>query len=529
MKKLNFTIFACLLAATLFQSGCLDVPNDIILPQWDVNLNIPFVNREYTLNDIITSKKFISVDPDPAADSIYLIESDKYKLTTGVADFIKVVNRSSLLNNTVPASNNSSTELFLKFPEDAELISAEFSKGSFDFSFRNPSPVDVSFNLTVPGIHKPDGSILIIQSTIAANGRDSIHYSFAGHTYQIPQDQPADKKNSLKIIIALTASVTTGVFAQFDFYSSDFFFISATGNLPPKALERRTDSFNLNIEDVADYRDKVLLKTGTLTFSAQYKSPASNPFGISIQNVKIIGKRKDGSTILLKDSTNSSNLNFKFTNGFFTSSFSENNSNVRDFIAFLPDSVLLSAEYLMNPDNKTGTVTIQDSVIFETIFKSKSVFALKKSSIQDTSTSDLESLSGDDRDRIRDASNAQLTVEVENGVPLTGWLKIDLYDKQFNFLTTVTNNVNGTDSVKFLAADVDPNGEVAKSVKTLNVIELDSAQVFQVSKAYNAVFHISLRTKDAFKSPPVPVAVRAKDKIKIRAFGTVKYRINSDN
>ena len=51
MKKfllVLLTAAAAYIAGAL--SGCTDFPSDLIMPKWDVDLNLPLYNQTYTLN-----------------------------------------------------------------------------------------------------------------------------------------------------------------------------------------------------------------------------------------------------------------------------------------------------------------------------------------------------------------------------------------------------------------------------------------------------------------------------------------------
>jgi hypothetical protein len=117
---------------------------------------------------------------------------------------------------------------------------------------------------------------------------------------------------------------------------------------------------------------------------------------------------------------------------------------------------------------------------------------------------------------------------IDNGIPLTAWLKIDVMDKDKNFLFTLTDNPEQGDSISFVGADVDQNGEVLTSyLNPPKSISLDESEVKLLSKAYFINYSVSFRTKDADLNPPQIVAIRPSDWIKLKAYGKIKYRVNS--
>ena len=529
MKKISLILFIA--AAAYFAaavSGCTDFPKDLIMPKWDVDLNLPLYNRTYTLNDILKPEKqdYISVDTNASGQTFYLLKSGKYSQSVGISNFIRVTKASVSRNNVIPASNFSPTVLFIEFPEGAQLDSADFISGSFGYNIKNNSVSGVNLTITIPGILQPGGVPFSFNSYIPGLQTDTTKFEFAGDKYVLPSDQPPVFKNSMELVIQVTSQQPIGASVTADFYQSDFLFSSVSGYLPTKSLGNKTETFSLNIGDAADYRGKTFLKNATMNLSADYLSPVNNPFDIEVKNLNIIGKRNDGSEITLKDSTGNPNLTFKFQNGKFNRSFTEKNSNITQFIDFLPDNVVLNAEYVMNPDGRKGTATIHDSVRFAAQFSTESYMALKKSTIEDTSEVNFSS---NDSSSISDAKSATITLEVNNGIPLTTWIKASFTDQFYRPLFTLTNNLDGSDSLYIPGANVDANGNVTSPLLTSNQVTLTQEQFNYLAQAKYMIVSVSVRTKDAYNNPPPIVAISPGDSISIRAYGGINYTVNPQN
>ena len=459
-KRYSFFLPIIIILLSLFRYGCVDIPSDIIAPQWDVDLNLPIINRSYTLDDIIKDQEYISVSGTTPENSIYILQSDDYNQSVGISQFIKVTQGTNSRNNIIPADNNGSNTIYLTFPEGAKIDSATFQSGTFSYNISNPSLVPVNVTLTVPGIIKNDGNPFSISKSIPSKGQDSVTVDFSSYKYRLPAAQPPFLKNSLMIILDVKATVTTGTNIIASFYSSDFLFKTVTGYIPKKSLGEQTESFSIDLGSAKDYRGKAFLRDASLDLDANYSSPYPNPFDIEVKNLNIIGERSDGTQFYLKDSTGNQNLTFLFTNGDYHKTFSKTGSNINSFMSFLPDKILLKAEYIMNPNNTTGSATDKDSVKFKASFSSTSFMALKKSSITDTTSIDL---SNDDRDNIRKGRAANLNIDVENGIPLTAWINVVVTDQNYNPLFSVQNTTTGNDSLYFLGADVGANGEVTSA------------------------------------------------------------------
>jgi len=518
----NYYILLFSALITMWIGGCVDLPTNLKAPQWDVDLNVPLVNRSYTLTDIIKKQNYISIQGTSSADSIYVIQSDNYSQSTGVANFIQVTTESSSLNNPVPVSNliDTSITIFLPIPEGAILENASFKDGTLKFHVNNPTSAPANINITIPGIVK-NNQPLRIPIAAAPGDNAPIVQSLAGYDYILPQNQQSSNQDKIQMIVE--TSYPNGsilAFLSMDFYSSDFYFNYVTGYLPSKSLGTKSNSFSLNIGQAENYRDKVMLKAGTLNLNIDYVSANSNPFGFELTNVNIIGQREDGSQIYLKDSTGSQNLTIKLTNGHYVKSFTQNNSNINEFISFIPNNVILNSDYIMNPDGTVGTVSAQDSVKFSASFSTTSALAFQKSVITDTASTNI---SDKDSKKISDAQSAYITLSVQNGIPLDTWLTIKFVDSNYVPLFTLKNSTSDT-ALSFSSAPVNANGEVTGLQTSTMTIQLDSTQTQLLSRAHYLIYSATVQTNSG-----AIVSIRPNDVLQVSAYGGVKYHVNTDD
>lgn len=116
--------------------SCFELPDELIAPQWQVDLNVPLLNKVYTLNDILKDDPHITIDTS-GGNSIYILQSETYKLSSGLAEFIQITTETTSQNNLIPASD--SVIVYIEFPEGAALDSAVFDEGYLSISVYNPS------------------------------------------------------------------------------------------------------------------------------------------------------------------------------------------------------------------------------------------------------------------------------------------------------------------------------------------------------------------------------------------------------
>jgi FtsP/CotA-like multicopper oxidase with cupredoxin domain len=306
-----------------------------------------------------------------------------------------------------------------------------------------------------------------------------------------------------------------------------------TGYLPTKSLGTHSSSFALSLGDVSKYRDKVVLKTGSLSLKGKYNSLTINPFIVGVNNLHLVGKRNDSQLTDTLEFSNPLSNSFTFdASGNYSTVYNESNSNITSFITFLPDSIFVSAEYIMNPDNNTAykTVRIDDTISFVAKFTSKSVLSIKQTTFTDTVNINIDQ---DKRNQIINGKGAQLTVDIQNAIPLNSWVKVILTDNAYHPLLingaafAVTKNNNGTDSVSIAGAQTDGNGNYLNYSASNTTITLDSVQIRQFAQnAQHAIVSITVETSH---SNNVPVIVHANDWIKLNVFGRVTYRVKKNN
>ena len=528
MRKLQMNLYFFVILIAVIIQGCVKLPSDVLMPQWDTDLNIPIATKSYTIDDIIKKANSSSYITKDTTDNIYLIKSDTYSQSIGISNFTKVSTANSLKNTPISANGSDSVELFLAFPENATLDSATFVSGSLKVIGRNPSPTATcTLTVRIPGIYKANGTQLVVKVPVDPNSTNTQLVDLTGAKYKEPASQslpPALNKGQLDIQ-AKASGTGTGL-VYFDTYVSDFVFSTVTGYLPPKKLGSQTTNFPLNIGDATKYRDKVFLKTATLTLQGKYKSPTANPFVVKIDTLIIQGVRNSGGATKNLSFNSMSVDSFRFdANGNFTQPFTESNSNISEFITFLPDVIKIYAAYSMNPDNSLSshTATSTDTVYFTTNFTSKSLLAILKNSFSDTLALDMDQNA---RDQIKKGQGVSATVQIQNAIALNSWVKVTLTDEHYNKLFVITKSTTGADSISFHGASVDANGNVTTPGFDTTTIALDSTQIkLLAERAHFAIISCTVATTGANNAA---VYVRPTDWIKLYVYGHVSYRVKGD-
>jgi hypothetical protein len=529
MLKSYLFIFVSITLLTVLFQGCVSLPSDVIMPQWDTDLNLPIATKIYSLNDIIKSPNYISIN---SQDSTYLISIDSLGQNVSISQFVQINTESS--SPTVPVFTNSTTQMaYVQFPDSAKLSRADISDGKFKMVTHNASLTDtVQLTLNFPGITKNGAPFPIIVTVPPNTVSKTQIFDFINCLYEQPANQDPSYDGQLWIEASATSSPGLHTIT-FEAFTSDFVFTSLTGYLPTKSLGVHGSSLSLNIGDASNYRGKVDLKTGSLSLTGKYHSLAINPFIVGVNNLHLVGKRNDSQETVTLEFSNPLSNSFKFdASGNYSTVYNENNSNITSFITFIPDSILVSAEYIMNPDNDKAykTVRSDDSISFMTKFTSKSILNIKQATFTDTVNIEIKQ---GDRDQILKGKGAQLTVNIENAIPLNSWIKVILTDINYHPILingtpfVITKNNNGTDSVSIAGSQTDINGNFLSSSPSTTTLTLDSVQIRQFAQnAQHAIVSVTVETSHINN---IPVVVRASDWIKLNVFGRVTYRIQENN
>jgi len=523
MKKiLKYSVL--LLFNILITHGCIDLPDDIIPPQWDVDLNVPIINRSYLMSDIIDENENIYSDP---TDSIYIIQSDNYSVSSGIADKIEINSESTLNDVVIDAESDTQTVLLL-FPENIELDSAVFSSGTMHYNIYNPTTEVIYLSLRIPGISK-DGVVLQIDRIVYPLSYDSASYDLTDHKYTFPASQhPALKRFLLIQPSIISSSPDDSVICNF--INSNFQFSSITGKIVQQNLGTFNETFALKLGDALKYRDKIYLKEASLNLSMDYDSYYNSIFKAGLRNVQIVGKRNTGETMDLS-MRDGSRIDILLQTQGSEIIFNEINSNINEFLTFLPDEIEIIAEHIINPDNEniSFTATNRDSIKYEALIRTRGYLALRNTTITDT----LDMHIGEgDRESILNSKRADVNINIENAIPLTASFKVVLTDRDFNPLFTITRNSLGEDSILVNGGEINSStGDVIAPVTSLHDIVLNSDEISKLANSYYAIVSTSIKTKEASDNisslPMFPIKVS--NWVNIKAYGTIKYHVNPND
>jgi hypothetical protein len=124
-----------------------------------------------------------------------------------------------------------------------------------------------------------------------------------------------------------------------------------------------------------------------------------------------------------------------------------------------------------------------------------------------------------DDEIVNGTQTAKIFVEIDNGLPLSVALRVDLLDR--NRRTVLTLPQTAGDSV-LVAAGVVFNGDVQSSTRTLRVLEISGPELRQFNAADLVRLSLGLSTPGTSY-----VNFRTTDRVRVRIWTQACYRVNA--
>ena len=495
------------LICTLILLSCGRIPQSIIMPECDTDLNLPLTNREYFLKDLIKEDKYIKID-STNGNILYRLVSDTITSNTSVEEFI-----ANQLNTTETKVNviikNAEGEGLLEFSNGASIDSAFIKDGIINIEVANNGTTDMNFDLTMPGLFDKSGNAYTLSGVAKAGNKYVKDVNLSGFAFS---NRLQSEKNKIKVHCKVTGtdqSASGTVKLKID--NSKLKYVA--GVLPTKLLQSLNRSLALPVkEDIKIFRDKVKLSDTRLVLSANYISPHNSPFEVLLKNVKIVGFRLDGTKVNLKENGSDNLSDVYITNGKLYKEFTSQNSNISEIIAFLPDSLQIFGDILMNPNMKQGIATDRDTISVKVYFMATSSLSFDYISYSDTLDYNFDETN---RARIRNAKSARLIYEITNSLPLNADLTINFTDAKLIRYFGKSMSIAG-------ATLVGTSGE-SNPTFTKSEFVLDSTEIFQLSESEKIVLDIKVKTTDANKY----VILKPDLWLKILSFCELNYHLKT--
>lgn len=502
MKKIYLFIII-----TFITYSCLELPDEIIPPTWDTDFNIPIIDEIYYLEEIIKVDENIKIDSS-SGKKVYIVESENYNNRFGVSEFIKNQLDGRFFEN-VPVLTGDSL-IGVPIASGAEVDSAHLKEGILTANVINNSNEEVIFSVEMPKFTQPNGEVFKFNGTIAP--KSEFNQTFDLNDYQYgARDQ--ENRGELQFLVNSKPSNTSEDILNIDINLDDTDFYYIEGKLPSRKVRDINELVELPLtDDVRELKDNVEFTNAQMIISANYISEQINIFTSEFKNFQIEGITKDGQKMNLTDRDGNTNLgDIQIFDGDFERVYDNTNSNISDFLSFMPDQVYVKSEVYLNPTEEKGVATHNDSINVSLKIKSTSDLVIKEITINDTL--DLE-IDDEIREEIKNGRLAELVYQIENAIPVEHNMKFTFLDSNKIDLFPKEVELQG-------ASVLDANKNI--SPREINdVFVLNEEEILKIADAYYILFEWTVFTDQ----DPYTAYFSKEQYFKIKAFCRLKYNVN---
>ena len=496
--------------------SCVDIPTDPLLPNWDIELNLPLTEKSYTLDEVVTIDENISVK-DTNGVKVYQIETEDYEETFTTSEFLEGKLNGDFDDYSFPIATGD-TVLSIPLSSGALIDTAHLKSGNIRFSVTNTSGNDVNFTIEFPGLTESNGDIFTINYNLSP-GESILDQSFNISDFRY-STAGQDNADELLINVFMVAQATLDeIELNFSMLNTDFYFMK--GVIPTLELDPIREGVELPLtDDTYEARDKLFLKNAKMFMRAEYSGPIerTDVFDVEFGSVQIVGMRKDGSTFNLTDAQGNTTLeDIRVRNGVFEREFNNGNSNIADFLSFIPDSIIINAGITMNPESEAGSASDQDEVLVTFSVEAITELTITGSPFEYIETIDDDTKDELDNEELDNVIRAEVFYEIDNGIPLA-------LNANIEFRNSFGDSLFAKD-LDLEAAEMSDNLTVRNTIQNSS-LELDSNEISMLDELTEIVVTWTPSTNMKNTDPP-PYAYFGPDQsISMKTWMTFEYHID---
>ncbi len=540
MKALKIIL---IVIAVLSFSSCIDTPKDMVLPNWDVDVNLPITSKTYTLVDIIdpNSNPNLTISGEAGSDSLYVLMANDLEDTSPVADNIMIPIKVIPENLDISGTGTGSNDIIYTPDKDYRIDSAEFYTGSFYLELENrDNTSSLNYKIWIPGFKKKtDKSVLSIEGSLNPGEiryaelpiTDYRYAQLKKYAYNSDSTQRADG------ILIRGKAVVSGT-QEIKFYSrvanSKITFSRIVGKIKKTELSYQKSRFDNSFgKQTIGFNSKINFKSIRMNLLGRTIGTLRN-FKIILDSLSIMGQNKLsngslGSPYYLRIQGKEYFTDTLIAGTDYNRIFTQTNTNLSDFLSKFPDVITLGSKVILDniTPNSAGAVSNKDSIRFNIDLTAPMIISVADAGFTDTLDVDI---SDNDREDIVKGNSANLTVEIQNSIALGLIAKCTFTDRNYNPLFSIKNSVDNKNEFLISPASVDINGIPISSVNTkLNcVLVNDDFEKFK--NAEFIIIELKIRSTGSTSSTFGPfVQVRAKDWLKFRVYGGVNYNLDLED
>lgn len=493
---------------------------EFVAPNWEVEANLSFVNRNYTVSKMLDKQQNIYIDS--VTNDVVLIASVDDKDDLG----------SSLNFEGIPTKANRfifnrDTVLNLDFDDSSYVREAFFINGNVNLIFRNDNSFPYNFTLNISNLKKLSDNISYnLSGTVNAN---------SSRTFSIPlvdyKIQNTSLLNYLQFNISSTASQPGN--ATFDYSVSRADINHVSGKVKPLLSENGRDTINDPFGENAPQSPLTITTIKKSEFSIKNYAEAQ----ITLQRAYFLGENSvtHEKVRLLYDFDNNGTLD-SFYNvviprkpagqpyGEVKLNITTANSNIIAFLSNVPGRVYYVRNQVFNSDYQDANMNYKDSIVSH--FFADVPLRFKSNDYNTYKDTTKGGFTAKQRDKINNITKINLITTLINGIALKMRVKITVADSTNNPLLILTEKVANPEPDGFVtidAADVGIDGIVTpggqKTREILSELDRDDIErIISFGKVFVEMEYITNPNAGVIR-------VRGSDFSIIRSIGTLNYLV----
>lgn len=137
MKRIYFILLVVIAYA------CVEIPSDLSIPEWDVELNIPITDRFYNMDSLLKDSEYGRTE-QYGNYLVYSFYSDTIQYKSGISNLLEDKLDFEYLDHTFPLAEGE-IEISIPLPDSIYIENAEFVSGECIFEIHNMSSKSVDY------------------------------------------------------------------------------------------------------------------------------------------------------------------------------------------------------------------------------------------------------------------------------------------------------------------------------------------------------------------------------------------------
>lgn len=489
MRKILYSVMFVILAAS-----CADIPTDVYVPLWDATVRLPITQQSYRIGDIVKLDDEVRIDSDNNP-IIYRITSDTYERSVYIGDLADGLIDGEFVIQDVPVGTLDTAAVF-SLPEQVRIYKADIKEGSLSIRYQNTSAENMDVTITVPSLTLA-GVPFTISGNAPAGGQLNESRSIAGYTFD-----PSGISSPDSLYIELNANGNLSPeSSDLNIRLSETSFSYVDAFIPTKEIKQVNESIDLDIpDDTQELRNRVEFHDARLVVKVDYETPVTQPFTASLVSPRIVGYYGTDSIVLTK--LNGSPIDdMELIDGSYQYTYDTENSNISDFLAFMPQDIVVKGTTFINTQEARGEASDLDELLIDVYIDAGSVMSINSAGF--TETEEI-SFTDDDRENLEKAKQVTLYYELENEVPIVSSISLIFRDANNSELFRKELELGAGDS------DISSGNFAKKTYRDSLILDTEEMDMFR--RAYSTDMLVSISTNPEndrpFFSPDQTISIK---------------------